>query len=267
MVIVITGIVAGIVAMFIVRPIQGYMSSVARGEMVDAADSALRRMGRDLRRALPNSVRISADGQTLELIPVTAGGRYFAQDSAARLDFGVADGSFQLMSPAINLLQNQDLVFYNLGPGIPESDAYEPGDTLTSNRRQYTGPAGVMAAGGTITMTAVALPVAAMAPPYRFHAIDTPVTYHCAPTSTAPFGSLTRVAGYAVQAVQPTPPFAGTSAVLAGGVTGCAFVYEAEAIAARSGLVTLRLELSAVTPGSGQESVFLYHAVHVDNLP
>lgn len=269
MAIVITGIVVAIVAMFIVRPIQGYMSSVARGEMVDAADNALRRMARELQRALPNSVRVSADAQYLEFVPVTAVGRYFAQDAdgAKRLDFGVDDGSFELMSPTISLTHNQDLVFYNLGPGFAGSDVYEQGYAADTNRRQYTGATGTINSGGTIDMTATALPTAAFAPPYRFHAIAAPVTYRCAASAAPPFGVLTRHTGYGVLAGQPEPPTTGSSAVLASGVTACTFSYEADAIAARSGLVTLRLELSAQTLGSGQESVTLYHVVHVDNLP
>lgn len=271
MAIVLTGVIAAVVSVFIVRPIQGYLSSVARGEMVDAADQALRLMARELHLALPNSVRVSADGQTLELIPVTAAGRYFSQDASQRLDFGVNDGSFALMSPSVNLVNGQDLVFYNLGTGVTESDAYAANDTAgaaaVSNRRQYTGSTGTVVSGGNITMAATALPLAALAPPYRFQAIGAPVSYRCAPGASAPFGSLTRYTGYGVQASQPTAFATGTSAVVAANVSACSFSYEADAIAARAGLVSLRLELATTTSYGGPERMFLYHAVHVDNLP
>ena len=94
MVIVIMGILVAIVSVFIVPPVQGYLATVARVELVNATDNALRRIARDLHIALPNSVRVAASGLTLELVPTTAGGRYFqdnATASAQRLDFGAAE--------------------------------------------------------------------------------------------------------------------------------------------------------------------------------
>lgn len=58
MVIVISGIVATMLTAFIIRPIEGYEAQVRRAELVDAAEMALRRIARDIRAALPNSVRI-----------------------------------------------------------------------------------------------------------------------------------------------------------------------------------------------------------------
>jgi MSHA biogenesis protein MshO len=57
-VITITGIIAVVMGTFIVRPIQGYQATVRRAELVDAAEMALRRTARDIRQALPNSVRV-----------------------------------------------------------------------------------------------------------------------------------------------------------------------------------------------------------------
>ena len=80
-VIVITGIIGGIVAIFIRAPVQGYVDSARRAEMTDIADTAMRRISRDLRLALPNSVRVTStcSGPTtcyVEFIPTTGGGRY-----------------------------------------------------------------------------------------------------------------------------------------------------------------------------------------------
>ncbi|MBK6386417.1 MAG: type II secretion system protein [Rhodoferax sp.] len=47
MVVVILGILAAIVSTFIVQPVRGYLDTVARVELVDATDNALRRIGRD----------------------------------------------------------------------------------------------------------------------------------------------------------------------------------------------------------------------------
>jgi len=78
--------------------------------------------------------------------------------------------------------------------------------------------------------------------------------------------TLVRYQGYGFLASQPDPPIGGTSNVLAKGVTDCSFKYDAAVVAARAALITLRLTLSANTV-DGTETVSLYHAVHVDNLP
>ena len=59
MVIVITGIIGGMVAVFLKAPVQQYMDVARRADMTDIADTALRRVARDLRLALPNSVRVT----------------------------------------------------------------------------------------------------------------------------------------------------------------------------------------------------------------
>src|SRR5438876_99439 len=58
-VIAITAIIAGAVSVFISRPVEGYADAARRAEMSDIADTALRRMTRDLRTALANSIRIT----------------------------------------------------------------------------------------------------------------------------------------------------------------------------------------------------------------
>ena len=80
MVIVITGILAGIVAVFITSPVKGYMDTVRRAELTDALDASLRHLEREVHLALPNSVRVNTTGNAaynyIEFILTTAGGRY-----------------------------------------------------------------------------------------------------------------------------------------------------------------------------------------------
>jgi MSHA biogenesis protein MshO len=263
MVIVITGILAAVVARFIVAPVQGYLSTQARAALVDQADLALRRIGRDLRIALPNSARVTASGLGLELIPTSGAARYVAE-GANRLQFGAVATSFDVIGPPLALGASQNLVFYNLGPGIDGSDAYADNSSAaaqaTSNRRVSTNAAG---AATTIGLNSSAgLPVADFAPPYRVFAVGTPVTYRCDLTA----GTLTRYQGYGFLAAQPDPPSGGTAAVLASGVTACRFSYDAAVVASRAALVSLALTLQTTTT-SGAESVALQHALHVDNLP
>jgi MSHA biogenesis protein MshO len=261
LVIVIVGILGAVIARFVIGPVQAYLATQARAALVDQADLALRRIGRDLRIALPNSTRVNAAGSALELIPTTGAARY-RSDSGNTLQFGVIDTSFDLIGPALTLGPTQNLVFYNLGPGVTGSDAYaangNAAEQANSNRRTSTNAPGST---GTIALNSAAgLPVAGFAPPYRVFAVDTPVTYRCAG------GTLTRHQGYGFVAAQPDPPVSGSSAVLATGVASCLFKSDGTAVASRAALVSLALTLSANT-SSGTESVRFYHAVHVDNLP
>ena len=57
MVIVITGILAGMVAVFIRAPIDAYVDSARRADLTDVADTAVRRVARDIGAALPNGLR------------------------------------------------------------------------------------------------------------------------------------------------------------------------------------------------------------------
>jgi len=60
MVIVILGVIGGVVAVFMRAPIDAYFASGRRAAMSDVADTAVRRMSRDIRKALPNSLRVKS---------------------------------------------------------------------------------------------------------------------------------------------------------------------------------------------------------------
>src|SRR5882757_4601532 len=96
-------VVVAFMAMFIVTPMTIYTSQTRRAALVDAADSTLRFIGRDLRAALPNSVRVNASGNALELLATADGARY--QDSgplsnpALALDLTAPDGAFATTVP------------------------------------------------------------------------------------------------------------------------------------------------------------------------
>ena len=262
-VIMLTGIVASIVSVFIVAPIKSYLSSTVRVNLADQTDTALRRISRDLAISLPNSTRVTVSGRSLELIPTTGAARY-ATGGADPLQFGVIDTSFNLVGPGLPMAANQQLVFYNLGPDVPDADAYADNSSAAaqanSNRRTATN--GVGTATSITLNSAAALPASDFAEPFRVYAVSSPVTYRCDLVAK----TLVRYQGYGFQANQPDPPTGGTSNLLAKGVTACTFSYDSAVVAARAALITLRLTLSANTI-DGAETVSIYHAVHVDNLP
>src|SRR5688572_28968845 len=95
-VIVITGIIASVVGLFITGPIQAFLDQSRRAALVDTAQIALTRMGRDLRGALPNSIRTNGTS-ALELLATLDGDRYRVEapgTAADRLEFSRDDDSF-----------------------------------------------------------------------------------------------------------------------------------------------------------------------------
>lgn len=254
-VIVITGIIAGAVAVFLQRPVQGYVDAARRAELTDIADTALRRMARDLRLALPNSIRVTDGGKTVELLLTRTGGRYRAAPKSDGtgdvLDFSLADTSFDIVGPALTLNKDADkIVVYNLGPNVPDADAYHG-----TNISTYRGATGATT---TVVMDSFKFPLES--PGNRFQVVEGPVSYVCDTTA----GILWRYSGYAIQVAQPN---AATLAGFGGGtrlatrLDSCAISYQPNTTE-RSGLVTMLLTLK-----QDNETVTLLHEVHVSNVP
>jgi MSHA biogenesis protein MshO len=272
-VIVITGIVGGMVAVFLKAPIQQYMDITRRTDMTDIADTALRRITRDIRLALPNSVRVTGvcggAGTTcfIEFLPTAGGGRYRADTDATDvvcpggnadddiLSFTGADTCFEVLGGMPPAAIGDQVVVYNLG--IAGADAYAGNTLATHNRR----PVGATGASSISIASASALPFDS--PGHRFQVVTTPVTYVCAPAVDGVGGTLTRWQGYPIQGVQPIAlPVGGSSALMANNVSRCNFTYDALVVAQRSGLVTMNLGITE----SG-ETVTLYNTIHVSNTP
>jgi MSHA biogenesis protein MshO len=273
--IVITGILGGIVAVFIRAPIQGYADSVARAEASDEADLALRRMAREIRLALPNSVRVSDNGDAIEFLLTRTGGRYLAAEDGATtgtpLDF-VDDTrrAFTVVGGLqADVAQGEFVVVYNLGPGMAPADAYGFNSPLRN-----IAEVAIAASRGATELTLVDNPFArddAMpSPGRRFQVVSTPVTFQC--ENKGGTLVLTRYAGYRIRAsMNEAMAGAVTSAVLARRVAGCAnlFSYGANDVELRrSALVLLSLALHTRSPGDPLAgAVRLLHQVHVDNTP
>ena len=270
-VIVVTGIIGGTVAVFVRTPVQAYLDTVGRAALSDVGDLALKRITRDLRTALPNSVRVSTVGTAtyVEFLQTRTGGRYRAVSDSTGLgdvlDFSAADTAFDTSQPLSVLtdeviLNTDRVVIYNLG--IPGADAYNGDNTSLISSTA----AGALANEGRINFAAKQFPLAS--PGNRYQVISGPVTYGC-DTAT---GLITRYWGYAIAAAQPTPPAgAGLStAVLVGETNGslplkvasCQFTYTNNVVAQRNGLVLMQLQLQ-----KNNESVRLFQQAHVSNVP
>ena len=252
-VIVLVGILGAMSVAFITKPIEGYVALSRRAELVDAADNALRRMQRDIRQSLPNSIRIGAGGLSLELLHTSDGGRYRVQGPGDILDFSdVTDSSFDVLGglagppPA-----GSGLVIYNLSASGATGNAYQsPAD----NRFSIDSAA----SSASVIQFTPKVPAASFprsSPYQRFFVVDGPVSYVCDPAA----GTLTRHAGYAIA---PSPSL-GSGDLVTRQVQSCNFTYQPGS-SQRAGLVTLTLTLE---DAPSAERVSLLHQVHVLNSP
>lgn len=282
MVIVITGILASMVAVFIKSPVDSYFDSARRAELTDVADTAVRRMARDIRLALPNSVRNPTSGtdQCLEFIPTKIGGRYRANEEGAtgsgdKLDFSIIDASFDMLwlnstlPTADQIVAGDVVVVYN--DGSASGNAYAGDNAIQV--------AGVVEPGGTASTTAITFVGTGTATPfnrkqlpnespaYRFQVIpanEHVVAYGC--SGGVLYRYSRQLTGAWAQPADCAAMVSGaTSATLAKDITACSLRYEPPGSStglSRFGIISVSLGMTQ----SG-ESVTLYHQVHVDNTP
>lgn len=275
-VIVISGILATVVWRNVSTPVQSFIDVERRARLTDTAETALARLSRELRLALPNSIRLS--GTALEFLRTVDGGRYrsvvAADGSGDALDFSANVDSFDVLgvlqqfdptnvAPKIAATGQADclsgaaycLVIFNTGqPGVcgaspPGANAW-CGDNVAGIAQS---PAAGQIVFDNSDVPGWSFPFAS--PRGRFRIVDTPVSFVCAG------GTLRRYDGYAISPVQSVPPVGATGRLLADGVSACSFSYD-PGTATRSALVTVELALSE----SG-ENVRLLQQVHVVNTP
>jgi MSHA biogenesis protein MshO len=264
-------VVVAFAAMFVSQPVLGFNDQARRVRLVDSADAALGRMRRDIRRALPNSIRVASAGGNvaLELLGTADGARYRgnAPGSADQiLDFAAADGSFNVIGGFTQLAKpfsstSHYLAIYNVG--VAGADAYELANVMTPAGTQIDVTADAFAGEDRVTLS----------PPFRFafgspaqrvYLVDGPISYVC--DSLA--GTLTRYTGYVIDAdhanrdthAELVAAGAAPSRV-ADDVAACRMSYS-PGTAERAGLVTIE-----VSVGRQGETISLLDQVHVGNVP
>lgn len=260
-VIVITGIIAGIVAIFIQAPVQGYIDSSRRAELTDIADTALRRMARDVRLAVPNSVRAEAcPGPCFEFVLTKAGGRYrndFTGNPLLPGDPLLFDGA----DTKFDILHGPNGTPIVVGDFIATGSSQSDGSVVygLAGLRKVTGYADPL-----VTLDA-GLASALQMPTHRFDVVDSAVTYDCVgaarDASGNGIGTLRRYSGYwdfTTDRTTFTVPAGGV--VLADKVSACTISYDLTE--KRFSLLSIHLTLT-----EANESVTLHHQMHVNNIP
>lgn len=271
------GIIAAVIGTFIGRPVEAYIATQRRGDLTATADFALRRMSRDIKLALPLSLRTTCVGTCsdetnsiwyIEFLQTKAGGR-FAYNPACYSGTGcnsittlgnVNDGSW-----TFNANSDRLVLFSQFNkPTCPADLSAWCGNTYAPRITAF----GSGGTSQTISFAQTNFSAAADQPPYRFKVVDGPVTFVCNPVN----GTLTRYSGYALQDnPQPTdltaaPLNAATRGLLAANVSACRVDYDGNPSAQFGlqgrGLMSLRLDLTR-----NSETVSLYHQIAINNVP
>ena len=265
-------IVVGFMAIFISGPVASYNDQSRRAVLVDLAENSLRRIARDIHRALPNSVRLNLSGSVvaLELINTVDGARYRERpppgNPSKRLQFSAPDDAFNSVGGFRNITRpfssnSHYLSIYNVG--VPGADAYELSNVITPPGTQIDIDADAIPGEDNVRISP-AFKFAFASTGQRVFLVDGPVTYLC----DAGAETLVRYSGYSITSDQADRNSA--AELLAAGaqatlitnrVSNCSIDY-APGTAQRAGLVTIAVALTDTS-----ETVSLLHQVHVDNVP
>lgn len=255
MVIVVTGVLAGALTIFLVPAVNSYFDTRRRADLTDLADTALRRMAKDIRSAVPNSVREGPVAGCIQLVPTIAGGRYrLAPDTVAggskHIDTRSATLDFDVLTPLSQIPASGDWVVIDNQNG---DDVY-----AGSNSKAVA----------TVTAPATGLHRITLSASQQF-----PVGYDGGRFLVVPNAEQTVFYNCVGNTLYRTPAAFGanqaatcaltTGAVVTTDVAGCTFVYNPnQGATQQSGFVWIQLQLSR-----SDESIALAHGVHVDNVP
>lgn len=276
----IASIISLVVTQLISRPVTAYANLSLRTQLVDAAENSLERMTREIRTALPNSIRIGCAGKCIEFMRTIDGGKYRQYTPGNILSFNQAvldaDG-FEVLGdlsdPSIITTSNNSddcrvgladcLVIYNTGQ-------------INHNAFNLDNIATIKNISGSPSVIEFLFPSGINAfptssPGQRFYIVDTPISYICDDSTNH---QITRFENYPitpnhtdVDSSSELLAFGGTrSALVVDKIRSCTFSYNAGS-ATRSGLLTIRLSLSETMPTGHTESITLLQQIHVANTP
>ncbi len=279
-VIMIMGLIGGVMVGFMIAPIDAYFASSRRAALTDTADTVVRHMARDIRKALPNSIHRSLDNLCVEFIPTKTGGRYRTIDIVAgdSLDFA-GDTTFNMLGdnndsntavPLDQLINVGDVVAVNNNLVTTDNDAYKGGNTspVVAPKPARTGSAPNYET--VINISVKKFP--SVSNGNRFHVVpaaEQVVGYVCTSTGTGldangtGNGNLIRYVTTLPRSVDQQSSCAKAIAsptsqsILATKVSYCSF-----AGTAGKALVSMVLQLT-----DRGETVSLQHQVHVNNAP
>ena len=285
-VITITGILAATLTIFLKPAIDSYFATQRRATLTDMADTALRKMGRDIRSAVPNSIRWPGS-QCIELLPTSTGGRYrMASDTVNDVPPLPCTPSATCSSPlniAQPVTQFDVLNYMSVTPAANDwvvIDNQNTNDVYagTTNRAQISGIAVPPAIPATAGLYRITLSSSTQFPSGysagRFVIVPNnggganlvSVAYVCSGAGVDASGNGTGTLYRITQTASSTYPAscpASGGFVVATNIKTCNLIYNASQDGTQqSALVWMQLEIQ-----QANEDVSLAYGVHVDNVP
>ncbi|MEB0039927.1 MULTISPECIES: prepilin-type N-terminal cleavage/methylation domain-containing protein [unclassified Pseudomonas] len=282
LVIALSGVIVVVISTVFAHPLQGLMDQSRRGVLVEQAAGAMNRLTRDVRLAIPNSLRASADGQAVELMLIQSAARYrpnrtdtdglrFSTDLKGTCGSSTLDtrcDEVQLLDGSVDTAGALWMVMYNIGAEsggvpVPGSNVWAPANpgVITPTGTTFTQLSGPPPGESLITLGN--LPVggfrfAYASPQYRMYMAQSVVGYRCENNQ------LIRYSYNTLYSAIPSVPPAGSNPEPLASNVDCSktnFTYQVGSTQ-RGGLLSLTLQISI-----GNESFNLLQQVHVDNAP
>ena len=246
-VIVILGILSVGSVRFISQTTQGVIDSAERQRVASIGIIAMEKMSRELREALPNSIRVDGSGECIEFVPIAGGSQY--------TDIPILTASTTVMA-------------VNTGYSGSLDTTYDRVAVFPASLSQVYGGAdpgpisSVISAMSDANKETITLSSAHQflvdSPQRRFFIVKDPVTFCYSG------GFLYRYKNYGFQSTMGTSrpsTFAGGREVLVNSLTSATFSY-VSATLSRNGVVTINLALS-----EGGETQTLDYEVIIRNVP
>jgi MSHA biogenesis protein MshO len=264
-VIVITGVVAATLTVFFRPAIAAWLALRVRADLTEQTANALNLMRREVRLAVPNSIR-TPNSQCVELVPTIAGGRFRREPDttaagSAALDVTQASTQFDVLTTLTTVPSAGDWIVV---------DNQNPGDVYAGSNRAAVSAVSTPAASfgkHRITVSSPQWPNGYGGARFTVVPAAQPsVFYICSgagESNGSGTGTLYRlVRGFTASYPLACPSTAGAS-VVATRVKSCSFVYDPNAGATQqSGFVAMQLSLER-----DSETVSLLVGAHVLNVP
>ncbi|QBE66665.1 prepilin-type N-terminal cleavage/methylation domain-containing protein [Pseudoduganella lutea] len=273
-VMVVTGVLAAGLVVFFRPALENYAMATRRGTLTDLADGAMRTMMRDVRSAVPNSIR-QPNAQCFEVVPTSDGGRLrIAPDiqsggASKPLDTYQPTTQFDVISPLLAAPVIGDWIV--IGNQVPEN-MYS---LASASRISSVAAPPASTSPYALGTWRIGIQTKQFPPGYeggRFVVVpdaQKAVFYTCqnagVDANGTGTGTLYRFSGYGFDAAAPTAckvPQADT-AVLASRIARCEFTYDPNPGSEQAaGYLQMRLRLS-----EGGDDVDLLYGAYADNLP
>lgn len=206
-VILILGILVVGVSSFIIFGMRIFVESSSVDQVLSQSRFAVERMTRELRSALPNSVRVNTDSltyQCIEFVPIEASTTYLTMPIIP--DAAASTGIVILDNTASAIRVNQFAWIY------PLVDA----DVYSSARQKRAQVKTIAISGNQVTLTFTApTRFAEASPRQRIYFASSPVSYCFEKGASGNDLQIVRYAGYNFNTVQPNPATMGTGVLMA----------------------------------------------------